>query len=97
MTDDSVTGDSVNRQTPRPTRRVAGIPVVRLAVGAVALIYAILFITFNTSRVRIHFVFFTVTTHLWVGLLVCLIIGGLVGEGARGLYRRRAKRSSASS
>jgi uncharacterized integral membrane protein len=84
--------DSAKPNTPREVRRVGGVPVTRLAVGAVALIYAIVFIVLNTSKVRIHFVFFTVTTHLWVGLLVCLAIGALLGQ-AFGTYRKRVARS----
>jgi uncharacterized integral membrane protein len=84
--------ESVNPRTPREVRRVGGVPVTRLAVGGVALIYAIVFVVLNTAKVKIHFVFFTVTTHLWVGLLVCLIIGGLLGQ-AIGTYRKRMARS----
>jgi uncharacterized integral membrane protein len=84
--------DSAKPKTPRQFRSVGGVPMTRLAVGGVALIYAIIFIVLNTSRVRIHFVFFTVSTHLWVGLLVCLAIGALLGQ-ALGTYRKRAARS----
>ena len=88
--------DSAQSKTPRQVRRVGGVPVTRLAVGAVALIYAIIFIVLNTGKVRIHFVFFTVSTHLWVGLLVCLAIGALLGQ-ALGTYRKRVARSRHSS
>jgi uncharacterized integral membrane protein len=84
--------DSAKPKTPRQIRSVGGVPVTRLAVGGVALIYAIIFVVLNTGRVRIHFVFFTVSTHLWVGLLVCLAIGALLGQ-ALGSYRKRAARS----
>jgi uncharacterized integral membrane protein len=57
-------------------------------VVAVAVIYAIVFISLNRTRVRIHFVFFTVTTRLWVGFLVCVALGALLGH-AVGVYRRR--------
>ena len=70
--------------------------MTRLVVGAVALIYGIIFIVLNTGRVRIHFVFLTVTTHLWVGLLVCLAAGALLGQ-AIGTYRKRSARSPRSS
>jgi uncharacterized integral membrane protein len=88
--------DSAQSKTPRQVRSVGGIPVTRIAIGAVAAIYAIVFIVLNTSKVKIHFVFFTVTTHLWVGLLVCLAIGALLGQ-ALGSYRRRLARSRSSS
>jgi len=57
-------------------------------VLAVAVIYAIIFISLNRTNVRIHFVFFTVTTRLWVGFLVCIGLGALLGH-AVGVYRRR--------
>lgn len=84
--------DPAKSKTPRQVKSVRGIPVTRLAIGGVALIYGIIFVVLNTSRVRIHFVFFTVTTHLWVGLLVCLAIGALLGQ-ALGTYRKRLARS----
>jgi uncharacterized integral membrane protein len=84
--------DPAKSKTPPEVRKLGGIPVTRLAIGGVALIYAIIFVVLNTSKVRIHFVFFTVTTHLWVGLLVCLAIGALLGQ-ALGTYRKRHPRS----
>jgi uncharacterized integral membrane protein len=84
--------ESAKPKTPRRVRSVGGVPVTRLAIGGVALIYAIVFIALNTSRVRIHFVFFTVSTHVWVGLLVCLALGALLGQGL-GTYRKRLARS----
>jgi uncharacterized integral membrane protein len=84
--------ESETPEAPHPERRVAGIPVVRLAVGVIALVYGIIFVVLNTGRVRVHFVFFSVTTHLWVGLLVCLAAGALLGQ-AIGMYRKRAVRS----
>jgi uncharacterized integral membrane protein len=88
--------ESAKSKSPRQARTVGGVPVTRLAIGGVAAIYAIIFIVLNTSKVKIHFVFFTVTTHLWVGLLVCLAIGALLGQ-ALGTYRKRMARSRASS
>src|SRR5262245_39437864 len=65
----------------------------RLAVAALALLYGILFVVLNRGKVRVHFVFFTVTTHLWVGFLVCVVLGLLLGQ-AIGAYRRRSGKSS---
>lgn len=62
--------------------------MTRIILAAAGAIYAIVFIVLNTSKVRIHFVFFTVTSRLWVGLLVCLALGALLGHGL-GVYRRR--------
>jgi len=60
----------------------------RIIVAALALIYAVIFILLNRAKVRVHFLFFTVSTHLWVGFVVCLVLGALLGQ-ALGLYRRR--------
>jgi uncharacterized integral membrane protein len=61
-------------------------------IGAVALIFGVIFIALNRSRVRIHFVFFTVTSRLWVGFLVSLVLGALLGQ-ALVAYRKRAAHS----
>jgi uncharacterized integral membrane protein len=84
--------ESGKQNTPLRQRRVWGMPLTRLVIGAVALVYGIVFVSLNTARVRIHFVFFTVTSHLWVGLLVCLAAGALLGQ-AVGMYRQRARKA----
>ncbi len=61
---------------------------MRIVLAAVGVIYAIIFIVLNRTKVRIHFVFFTVSSRLWVGFLVCLALGALLGHGF-GVYRRR--------
>jgi uncharacterized integral membrane protein len=61
----------------------------RIAIAALALIYGILFIVLNKTKVRVHFVFFSVNTRLWVGFLVCVVLGALLGQ-ALGSYRRRS-------
>lgn len=65
---------------------------VRIVVAVLALIYAVIFILLNRGKVRVHFLFFTVSTHLWVGFVVCLVLGALLGQGL-GLYRRRSIKS----
>jgi uncharacterized integral membrane protein len=64
-------------------------PWVRIIVAAVCLILGIVFISLNSRTVRIHFVFFTVSTYLWVGFLVCLVLGALLGQ-AFGAWRKRS-------
>ncbi len=61
---------------------------MRILLATAGAIYAIVFIALNRTRVRIHFVFFTVSSRVWVGLLVCLALGALLGH-AGGVYRRR--------
>jgi uncharacterized integral membrane protein len=62
---------------------------VRIAIAAAALVYGIIFIVLNKGKVRVHFVFFSVTTRLWVGFVVCIVLGALLGQ-AFGAYRRRS-------
>ena len=59
-------------------------------------ILAILFIVQNSDRVEMSFVFFTVTARLWVGLLVALILGALLGQAVEVLWARRKRRKAAS-
>jgi uncharacterized integral membrane protein len=61
----------------------------RIVVAVLAFIYAVVFVLLNRAKVKVHFVFFSVSTHLWVGFLVCLVVGALLGQ-ALGAYRRRS-------
>jgi uncharacterized integral membrane protein len=61
----------------------------RIIIAAAALIYGLVFILLNRGKVHVHFVFFSVTTHLWVGFLVCVVLGALLGQSI-GAYRRRS-------
>jgi uncharacterized integral membrane protein len=74
---------------PVSRKRIGNQSLTRIVVGSLALIYGVIFIVLNRGKVRIHFVFFTVTSRLWVGLLVCLILGALLGQALGGSYRRR--------
>jgi uncharacterized integral membrane protein len=68
---------------------------MRLVVGAAVVILAILFVVQNNDKVEMSFVFFTVTTRLWVGLVVALVLGALLGQAAEVLWARRKKRKEA--
>jgi uncharacterized integral membrane protein len=74
-----------------PDRRL----ITRLVVGAVVVILAILFVVQNNDRVEMSFVFFTVTTRLWVGLVVALVLGALLGQAVEVLWARRKRRKAA--
>jgi uncharacterized integral membrane protein len=69
---------------------------VRIVIAAAALIYGIIFILLNRGKVHVHFVFFSVSTHLWVAFLVCIVLGALLGQ-ALGAYRRRSVKPDQSS
>jgi uncharacterized integral membrane protein len=71
----------------RPPRSGRG-RLTRLILAAIVLIYAVVFVVLNRGKVKIHFVFFTVTSRLWVGFLVCVALGMVLGL-AIGAYRRK--------
>ena len=75
-----------------PDRRL----ITRLVVGIVVVVLAILFVVQNSDRVETTFVFFDVTTRLWVGLVVALILGALLGQAVEALWARRKRRKAAS-
>ena len=79
---------SASSQPPRSGRGLRGRRLTRLILGAIVLIYAVIFIVLNRGKVKIHFLFFTLTSRLWVGFLVCIALGALLGQVV-GLYRRR--------
>ncbi len=68
--------------------------IARLLVAAAAVVLAVLFVMQNSDRVKTSFVFFDVTTRLWVGLLVALLLGALLGQAAEALWERRKKRKA---
>jgi uncharacterized integral membrane protein len=71
--------------------------IIRLSVAVAAVVLAILFIVQNNDRVEMSFVFFDVTARLWVGLLVALVLGALLGQAAEMMWDRRKKRKASSS
>lgn len=66
--------------------------IVRLVIGAVIVIFTLLFIAQNSDRVETSFVFFTVETRLWVSLLLAVILGAVLGQAAEVLWHRRKAR-----
>ena len=79
--------------TPKPqrvgrSRLPAGVSS-RMVIAGVSFVLAVIFVLSNNQRVRIHFIFFTVSSRLWIGFIVCLILGGLLGQVLGVLRRRR--------
>ena len=70
--------------------------VTRVVIGLVVVILAVLFVVQNSDRVQTTFVFFDVTTRLWVGLVVALVLGALLGQVVEALWDRRKRRKAAS-
>lgn len=66
--------------------------IVRVLLAVAAVVLAVLFVMQNSDRVETSFVFFDVTTRLWVGLLVALVLGALLGQAAEAMWQRRKKR-----
>jgi uncharacterized integral membrane protein len=79
---------AASHQSPESSRRRKRSRLTRLILVAVVVIYAVVFIVLNRGKVKIHFIFFTVTSRLWVGFLVCIALGMVLGL-AVGVYRRR--------
>jgi uncharacterized integral membrane protein len=80
--------DPTASSQPRSGRGLRGRRLTRLILSAIVLIYAVVFIVLNRGKVKIHFVGFTVTSRLWVGFLVCIGLGMVLGL-AIGAYRRK--------
>jgi uncharacterized integral membrane protein len=79
---------AASSQPPRSGRALRGRRLTRLILVAIVLIYAVVFILLNRGEVKIHFVGFTITSRLWVGFLVCVGFGTVLGL-AIGAYRRK--------
>jgi uncharacterized integral membrane protein len=84
----SVPDSTASSPSPHSGRRLEGRRITQLVFAAIILIYGVIFIALNRSKVKIHFVFFTVTSRLWVGFLVCIALGALIGQIV-GVYVRR--------
>lgn len=64
------------------------IAFVVIAIGAVV------FIVQNSDPAKVRFLFFTVTTRLWAGILVALVVGALLDRLLVIWWRRRKERPS---
>lgn len=69
---------------------------VRLAVAGVAILVAVLFMSQNNDEVDLNFLVFEVTTRVWVGLLVTLVLGALLGQAVEAMWGRRRRRRAES-
>jgi uncharacterized integral membrane protein len=65
---------------------------VRFGVAGIAILVAVVFMAQNNERVELNFLMFSISTRLWVGLLVTLVLGALLGQGAEVLWMRRKAR-----
>lgn len=80
-------------RTPEPGQAVPARSrrwlVVRIVAFVAVLAWVVAFVVENRDIVRTHFVFFTVETRLWVGLVVCVVAGAILGQIATAWWRRR--------
>ena len=73
--------------SPGADRRWAWLTPRRI-VAAVALVLALVLVVQNNRRVKLNFLFFSGQTRVWLGFLIALVLGFLLGWG---LSARRAK------
>lgn len=64
--------------------------LARYWLPLLVLVLAVIFIAQNTTRTTVHFLMFSVTTPMWVMLLIVVIAGIVIGWFARRYGRRRS-------
>lgn len=69
---------------------------MRLLVAGVAIVLGVVFMAQNNQQVELEFLMFSIDTRLWVGMLVTLLLGALLGQAAEILWARRKRRNAAS-
>lgn len=70
--------------------------VLRLVVVGIIVVLAVVFMVQNNERVELNVILFEVTTRLWVGLLLALVLGALLGQALQLLRARRRRGGDAS-
>jgi uncharacterized integral membrane protein len=65
----------------------------RLVFAGLALLVGVIFVVQNSERVETTFLVFNVTTRLWVGLLVALLLGAILGQAVEAVWNRRRRRN----
>ena len=61
----------------------------RWIIFGIAAICAIVFVIQNSEKVTIHFLFIDVSARVWVGFVICLALGALLGALIGRWWRRR--------
>ncbi len=65
---------------------------VRAIIGGLALIVGVIFVAQNSDQTETNFLFLHGSQPLWFMIVVCLLLGALLGQ-ALGMLRRREKKS----
>lgn len=64
-------------------------------IGFIVLaVAAVVFIVQNSDRSKVRFLFFSVTTRVWVGVAIALVLGAVLDRLFAMWWRRRKERSS---
>lgn len=61
----------------------------RQVMGIIAVVLGLIFVFQNNERVELHFILLKVTTSVWVGLLVSIGLGALLGFSLGHIRQRR--------
>ncbi|HET9547048.1 MAG TPA: lipopolysaccharide assembly protein LapA domain-containing protein [Desertimonas sp.] len=63
--------------------------MARWIIIGIAAICAVVFVLQNSEKVTIHFLFIEVSARVWVGFVICLALGALLGALIGRWWRRR--------
>jgi uncharacterized integral membrane protein len=66
--------------------------VTRLLAAGVIILVAVVFMSQNNDKVELNFLMLSIETRLWVGLLITLVLGAVLGQVAESLWDRRKRR-----
>ena len=61
----------------------------RWIIVAIVAMCAIIFVAQNRDKVTIHFLFIEVSARVWIGFVICLVLGALLGALITRWWRRR--------
>jgi uncharacterized integral membrane protein len=64
----------------------------RLLAAGVVILVAVVFMSQNNDKVELNFLMLSIETRLWVGLLITLVLGAVLGQVAESLWDRRQRR-----
>lgn len=85
--------DIGNSDSDREWRgRDGGVSPTLIAFVVIA-VATVVFIVQNSDRAKVRFLFFSVTTRLWAGILVALVIGALLDRLLSMWWHRRKERT----
>ena len=65
---------------------------MRLLAAGIIIVVAVVFMSQNNDKVELNFLMFSISTRLWVGLLITLLLGAILGQVAESLWDRRKRR-----